>query len=104
MIDYVKELNTHTFLPGDIVRSRKTGSILVIKDAETLIGGKGVNWRYELPRKTKHGFAASEQGWETAYVAQSLPGEKNEKHAWWGLNELELLKAGPLHKYMDKDD
>jgi len=83
-----------TLLPGDIVKSKKTGALLVIEKAEVVVNGDCVNWDEELPREIEHGHMPS-------YAAQCLPEYEEEKHAWWELSELDIVKLGPLHKYLN---
>jgi len=84
-----------SLLPGDIVKDKATGTIMVIIEARAIINGSAVHWNEELPKVIEH-------SWNSCYSTQTLPKYKNNlrKAAWWDLDELELVEYGILHKYL----
>jgi hypothetical protein len=87
-----KKRGKPSLLPGDIVKSKKSGAILVITQAKVIINGCSINWSDKLPDKIEH-------GWYPSYAVEPLPEYSYEKYAWWDLEELEVIELGPLHKY-----
>ena len=71
----VKELGHNPdVLPGDIVKCRETGALLVIQEYSITQG-------------------------RLNYTADTLPGYPHQKHAWWDETEFEMVEKGLTHKY-----
>ncbi len=83
-----------SLLPGDIVRSKKTGTLLVIVSAHTIINGCQIEWCDRLPDKIEH-------GWRPAYATMAIAEDSNEKFsAWSDIEEFEIIELGPVHNYL----
>ncbi len=84
-----------SLLPGDIVRSKKTGALLVIVSAHTIINGCQIEW-YKWHYKPDH----IEHGWRPSYSVEPLAKDKKDKYAWWDIEEFEIIELGPVHNYL----
>ena len=78
------------YIPGDLVRAKKTGNILVIVTAEVF----GVGEWYEFPKKKK------DSDWH--YTVNPVQG-KTKKHAFWTCDEINLIKRGPAFERIYND-